>query len=432
MRQPSLVYAMNVADKVQDLQTRLSRAAKQTLDRRFGALYDKVYRRDVLMEAWKRVRANKGAPGIDEQDFEAIEREIGVRTFLKGIRQDLKQNRYAPTPVMRCWIEKPGKPDKRPLGIPIIRDRVVQMACKLVIEPIFEANFLACSYGFRPKRSAQMAIRKIVQVTSCAKQRVILDADIKGFFDNVDHGILMKLVRRRISDPRVLRLIEGWLKAGVMEDGRFHETTGVGTPQGGVISPLLANIYLHSFDKMFTESDLSGTLVRYADDLVIAVWGGGHHVRMRVEKMLGRLKLKLNAEKTRLVKAEDGFDFLGEHFRLRPIRNPKTARFDQHCRVWPSDRSMERIREKIRKTVGRRYGSSLEEIIADLNPILRGWDNYHKGADARRQRIVRLNSFVWDRLRIFWKRKHNAETRGLGRLSGKVLARLGLYQFAYA
>jgi group II intron reverse transcriptase/maturase len=304
------------------------------------------------------------------------------------------------------------------------------MACKLVIEPIFERNFLACSYGFRPGRSAQMAIKKIVQVVSCAKQRVILDADIKGFFDNVDHGILMRLVRRRISDPRVLRLIEGWLIAGVMENGRFHETTGVGTPQGGVISPLLANIYLHSFDKMFKESDLSGTFVRYADDLVIAMWGGGHHVRMRVERMLSRLKLKLNAGKTRLVKAEDGFDFLGEHFRLMPIKDPKT-RFDQHCRVWPSDRSMERIREKVRKTIGRRYSMSLEEMIAELNPILRGWDNYHKAAEARRPRIVRLTKFVWDRLRICWKRKHNAETRGLGRLSGKVLARLGLYQFAY-
>ena len=181
---------------------------------------------------------------------------------------------------------------------------------------------------------------------------------------------------------------------------------------------------------MFKESDLSGTLVRYADDLIIAVWGGGCHVRARVEQMLGRLKLKLNAEKTRLVKAEDGFDFLGEHFRLRQIKNPKT-RYDQHCRVWPSDRSMERIREKVRKTVGRRYSMSLEEMIAELNPVLRGWDNYHKAADAHRKRIVKLNGFVRDRLRIFWKRKHNAETRGLGRLSGKVLARLGLYQFAY-
>ncbi len=426
-----LTNAMNVADKVQDLQARLSRAAKQSLDRRFGALYDKMYRRDVLMEAWRRVRANKGAPGIDEQDFESIAREIGVRTFLKDIRQELKQYRYTPTPVKRCWIEKPGKPDKRPLGIPIIRDRVIQMACKLVIEPIFEANFLESSYGFRPGRSAQMAIRKIVQVVGFAKQRVILDADIKGFFDSVDHGILMKLVRRRISDPRVQRLIEGWLKAGVMEDGRFHESNGVGTPQGGVISPLLANIYLHSFDKMFTESNLPGTLVRYADDLVIMVWRNGYLVRKQVEQMLKRLKLTLNADKTRVVNAKDGFDFLGEHFRLKRIKAPKT-RHHQHCRVWPSDRSMERIREKVRKTVGRRYSMGLEEMVAELNPVLRGWDNYQKAADAQRKRIVRLNGFVRDRLRIFWKRKHNAETRGLGRLSGKTLAKLGLYQFAYA
>lgn len=431
MRQPLLTDAMNVADKIQDLQARLSCAAKQTLDRRFGALYDKMYRRDVLMEAWRRVRANKGAPGIDEQDFESIEREIGIRTFLKDIRRELKQGRYAARPVKRCWIDKPGKPDKRPLGIPIIRDRVIQMACKLVMEPIFETNFLDCSYGFRPGRSAQMAILKIVQVVSFNKQRVIVDADIKGFFDNVDHDILMKLVRRRISDPRVLRLIEGWLKAGVMEEGRFHETTGVGTPQGGVISPLLANIYLHSFDRMFQESKIPGTLVRYADDLVIMVWRQGYLVRKQIEQMLKRLKLTLSSEKTRVVNAKDGFDFLGEHFRLRTIRNPQT-RHRQHCRVWPSDRSMGRIREKVRKTIGRRYSMSLEETIAELNPILRGWDNYHKTADAQRKRIVKLNGFVRDRLRIFWKRKHNAETRGLGRLSGRTLAKLGLYQFAYA
>jgi RNA-directed DNA polymerase len=422
---------MNVADKVQNLQARLSRAAKQSLDRRFGALYDKMYRRDVLMEAWKRVRANKGAPGIDKQDFQSIEQEIGVRTFLKGIRQELKQNRYTPTPVKRCWIEKPGKPDKRPLGIPIIRDRVAQMACKLIIEPVFEANFLECSYGFRPGRSAQMAIRKLVKVVSFAKQRVILDADIKGFFDNVDHGILMKLVRRRVSDPRVLTIIEGWLKAGVMENGHFHATTGVGTPQGGVISPLLANIYLHSFDKMFEQSGLPGTLVRYADDLVIAVWRDGDHVRKRVEEMLGRLKLKLSAEKTRLAKAEDGFDFLGEHFRLTPIRNPR-SRWDQRCRVWPSDRSMERIREKVRKTIGRRYSMSLDEMIAELNPVLRGWDNYHRAADACRKRIIKLNGFMHDRLRIFWKRKHSEESMGLGRLPHQALVRLGLYQFGYS
>lgn len=179
----------------------------------------------------------------------------------------------------------------------------------------------------------------------------------------------------------------------------------------------------------FCES--AGVRIPRATRLIIATWGAGRHLRMRVEQMLKRLKLTLNEEKTRTVKAEDGFDFLGEHFRLRPIKNPKT-RYTHRCRVWPSDRSMARIREKVRKTVGRRYSMSLDEMIAELNPVLRGWDNYQKAADAQRARIVKLNGFVRDRLRIFWKRKHNAETRGLGRLSGKTLAKLGLYQFAYA
>lgn len=196
---------MNMTSKVQTLQSKLSRAAKQSLDRRFGAPYDKIYRRDVLKEAWERVRGNDGAPGIDEQDFEGIEQVAGVGWFLDGIRRELKAQGYRAKPVKRCWIEKPGKPGKRPLGIPIIRDRVVQMACKLVIEPIFEKNFLACSYGFRPRRSAKQAILKIQRAITHAGQTVIVDADIKGFFENVDHDILMKLVQRRISDPRVLR-----------------------------------------------------------------------------------------------------------------------------------------------------------------------------------------------------------------------------------
>ena len=413
--------------KVQTLQSKLSRAAKQKLDRKFGALYDKIYRRDILKEAWRRVRANKGAPGIDEQDFEWIEQEYGVRRFLDEIRRELKRQRYRPKPVKRCWIDKPGKPEKRPLGIPIIRDRVVQMACKLVIEPIFETNFLACSYGSRPKRSPKMAIRKIQQAVTHAKQVVIVDADIKGFFDNVDHDILMKLVRKRISDPRVLKLLRGWLEAGVMEDGKYEPPDGTGTPQGGVISPLMANVYLHSLDKMFAESNLSGTWVRYVDDIVIASWGGGQQILKELRKMLARLKLELNEEKTRVVKAEDGFDYLGVHFRLTAVRARK--KLEKVCRVWPSDRSMKRVREKIRRKIGRRYSKSLEEMIEELNPMLRGWHNYHKAVDPQRKRILRLNRYVWDRLRIFLRRKYNDDTRSYRRLRGGLTARLGLYQF---
>lgn len=420
---------MNTSRKVQVLQFKLSRAAKQTLDRRFGALYDKIYRRDVLSEAWKRVRANKGAPGIDEQDFEWIEQELGIRSFLEEIRVKLKRQRYRPKPVKRCWIEKRGKPEKRPLGIPVIRDRVVQMACKLVIEPIFETNFLACSYGFRPKRSAKQAILAVQRAITHAKQTEIIDCDIRGFFDNVDHRILLKLVQRRISDPRVLKLIRGWLKAGVMEDGKYTPPDGIGTPQGGVISPLLANIYLHTLDKMFKESDLSGTWVRYADDVVIAAWGGGRHIMMRLRQMLKRLKLELSEEKTRVVKAEDGFDFLGVHFKLCPVTTPG-KKLEKVCRVWPSDRSMKRIREKIMTKIGRRYSRSLEEMIEELNPVLRGWHNYHKVVDPRPQRILKLKGYVRDRLCIFLRRKHNDEVRSYGRLRGGLLASLDLYQFA--
>jgi len=420
---------MKTSRKVQFLQSKLSRVAKQSLDRRFGALYDKIYRRDVLKEAWKRVRANKGAPGIDEQDFEWIEQEYGVKRFVDEIRHELKGQRYRPKPVKRCWIEKPGKPEKRPLGIPVIRDRVAQMACKLVIEPIFESNFLACSYGFRPKRSAKMAILKIQRSITHAKQTVIIDCDIKGFFDNVDHCMLLNLVRRRISDPRVLRLIRGWLEAGVMEDGKYTPPDGVGTPQGGVISPLLANVYLHSLDQMFAKSDLSGTWVRYADDIVIAAWGGGQHILKQLRQMLSRLKLELSEEKTRLVKAEEGFDFLGVHFRLCPVTSPG-KKLAKVCRLWPSDRSMKRIREKVRKKIGRRNSVTLEEMIDELNPILRGWHNYHKAVDPYRRRILKLNGYVWDRLRIFLRRKYNDDTRGTRRLRGGLLASLGLYQFA--
>ena len=217
--------AINVRSKVRALQSTLSRAAKQSLDRRFGALYDKIYREDVLWVAWERVRANDGAPGVDRQSFDEIEKEIGVEAFLKEIAEKLRAQRYRPLPVRRCWIDKPGKPEKRPLGIPVIRDRVIQMATKIVIEPIFEANFLPCSYGFRPKRSAHMAIRQIRSAITFRRQTIVIDADIKGYFDNIRHDILDELIQRRISDPRVLKLIRGWLRAGVLDDGDWIEST---------------------------------------------------------------------------------------------------------------------------------------------------------------------------------------------------------------
>ncbi|MFH1313998.1 MAG: reverse transcriptase domain-containing protein, partial [Candidatus Eisenbacteria bacterium] len=277
------------AEKVRTLQGKLSCAAKQSLDRRFGALYDKIYREDVLWTAWRRVKANRGAPGVDRQSIRHIEREIGVGVFLTELGEELRKQRYRPLPVRRCWIDKPGKPgEKRPLGIPVIRDRVCQMATKLVIEPIFEANFLPCSYGFRPGRSAHMAIDRIRRSITFEGQTAVIDADIRGYFDNIRQDILLRLVQRRISDPRVVKLIGSWLRAGVMEDGELTKPDGLGTPQGGVISPLLANIYLHSFDVMFARAQIPGTLVRYADDVVILTRGNGTQVLGQVRRMLAR------------------------------------------------------------------------------------------------------------------------------------------------
>jgi len=420
--------AMNVRNKISDLQTKLSHAAKQSLDRRFGALYDKIYREDVIREAWKRVKANNGAPGVDKQDFEYIEQVIGVEQFLSEVREQLESKQYRPQPVLRCYIEKPGKPEKRPLGIPVIVDRVCQMATKLVIEPIFEANFLDCSHGFRPGRSAHDAIRIIDRAITFKGTHIVVDADITGFFDTIRQDILLKLVERRIADPRVLRLIRMWLGAGIMEEGRYIETNGLGTPQGGVISPLLSNIYLHSFDKMFQRSAIPGTVVRYCDDFVILLWRNGKEVVNQVEQMLKRLGLELHPDKTRVVRAEDGFDFLGVHFRLCPGQTKK-GKTKKYCAIWPSDRSMKRIKERIRKVVGRRHTLSLEELIEELNPVLRGWDNYQRNALSARKRVRKLNGFIRERIRIFLKRKYSDQSRGTRRVHDNLPVRLGLYQF---
>ena len=420
--------AINVRNKVSDLQSKLNQAAKQSLDRKFGALYDKIYREDVVQEAWKRVKANKGAPGVDEVDFEYIEEVIGEESYLAEIRQELQTERYKPEPVLRCYIDKPGKPEKRPLGIPVIKDRVVQMATKLVIEPLFESNFLDCSHGFRPGRCAHDAIRVIDRAITFKKQTIVIDADITGFFDNIRQDIMVELVGRRIADPRVLRLIRKWLEAGVMEDGKYIESDGLGTPQGGVISPLLSNIYLHSFDKMFRLSGIPGTLVRYADDFVILLWRDGKQVLNQVKQMLGRLGLEVHPDKTRIVKSNQGFDFLGVHFQLCPTRSKK-AKLKKFCALWPSDRSTKRIRQRIREVIGRRYSLSLETLISELTPVIRGWNNYHKKTRPIVKRLVKLNAFVRERIRIFLKRKYSDQSKGTRRVHDNLIVRLGLYQF---
>jgi group II intron reverse transcriptase/maturase len=247
-------------------------------------------------------------------------------------------------------------------------------------------------------------------------------------FGNICQDILLDLIQRRIADGRVLSLIRMWLEAGVMEEGKYIEPNGLGTPQGAVISPLLSNIYLHAFDKMFQMSAIPGTLVRYADDFVILLWRNGNKVRKQVEQMLGRLGLRLHPDKTRVVKAKEGFDFLGVHFRLCPVRK-KNSKLKQYCAVWPSDRSIGRIKQRIREVVGRRYSLALEELIGELTPVIRGWNNYHKATRPVRKRLRKLNGFVRERLRIFLKRKYSDQSRGTWRVHNNLVVRLGLYQF---
>jgi group II intron reverse transcriptase/maturase len=371
-------------DKSRELQRTLYLCAKKNRNRRFHAMYDRISRNDVLLRAWKEVKANKGSAGIDGVTIEDIE-AYGVTAYLKVIQKDLRDSAYRPQAVKRVFIPKrDGR--KRPLGIPTLKDRIVQAACRIVIEPVFEANFLPASFGFRPRRSARGAMREIRQ--GVAWNWCVVDADIEGFFDNLDHELLMQLVGRRISDRRVLKLIRGWLKSGVIEECKTNPTE-VGTPQGGVISPLLANIYLHAMDMMWaTKYAELGKLVRYADDFVIICanqWIAQKALKA-IESILTRLKLRLHAGKTQLVElGHKGFDFLGYHIRkLKSRRTGKYAPF-----MWPSMQAMRSVREKIHALTNRRMERlALPELVSRLNRVIRGWCGYFRIGNASRKLMV--------------------------------------------
>jgi RNA-directed DNA polymerase len=398
-------------DKVRRLQRRLWAAAKRQPGRRFHALYDRISRGDVLREAWERVRRNRGAAGVDAQTLGDIER-YGLERFLQELETDLRAGEYRPRAVLRRYIPKAdGK--KRPLGIPTVRDRVAQMAAKLVLEPVFEADFRPCSFGYRPKRSATDALETLRKQGARGGNHV-LDADIRDYFGSIDHERLMKLVERRVSDRRVLKLLRHWLRAGVIEEGR-ESATLAGTPQGGVISPLLANIYLHVLDATWERQyGHLGMLVRYADDLVVMsqTRASCAEAERRVREVLARLKLELHPDKTRRVDlswGKQGFDFLGCHLRKRlsgPIWERKRKRV-YFLQRWPSARSMKRVRQRVKELTDRKRGGvkDVRVIIRDLNPVLRGWGGYFRTGNAS-PKFNRVDNYVWQRLHRFMvKRK---------------------------
>lgn len=400
--------------KVRELQRRLWTVAKQQQDRRFHALYDRIYRGDVLWEAWERVRVNRGAAGVDRVTLAFVQEDYGVARLLGELQADLRSGSYRPAPARRVDIPKPAG-GVRPLGIPTVRDRVVQAAAKIVLEPIFEADFVDDSFGFRPKRSATQA-KECIRKAFIAGYTQVAEADIRGFFDNIDHDVLMGLVGRRVSDRRVLKLVGQWLKAGVMT-GQGLQRTVAGTPQGGVISPLLANIYLHAFDQRVREQGL-GLLVRYADDFVImtrtpeqakAALAGARDI-------LASMGLELHPGKTRVVdlrEGREGFDFLGCHFRARMSgrlwEQRRIRRYYLHR--WPSQAAMKRLREKVRDRTGaRRKGTPIELIIEELTPILRGWGNYFRTGNAA-TKFRQVDRYVVWRLRRLQVKKRGRNLR---------------------
>jgi len=425
-------------DRTTVLQSKLYQAAQRDPQRRFHALYDKLSSSYILQSAWELVRQNQGAAGIDQQTLVDIEAQ-GVPEFLAEIAQSLREKTYRPQPVRRVEIPKPGDPTRsRPLGIPTVRDRVVQAAAKLLLEPIFEADFEGCSFGFRPEKGALDALEAVYR-SSRAGYRWVVDADIQQFFDTLDHQTLMAALRRRISDGEVLRLIYRWLKAGYLWEDQYHDTDQ-GSPQGGVLSPLLANVYLHGFDQaQRTQKAFIGRLTRYADDFVIQC-GTAEQAGRALEwtrEQLAHVGLTLHPEKTRVVNdREEGFDFLGFHHRRVLLTG--SLKESRGVLRWPSKKACRQFREHVRVLVGPpgRLRQEPGECQRRLGRYLQGWKHYFRHGESART-FAKLDQFVVERVarnlarsqpsgknrqrRVWWKIAVELEREGVL----PKLARLG-------
>jgi len=423
--------SLTTPDKIRDLQIKLYRKAKNEPGFRFYQLYDKVYREDVLLHAYRLAKANDGAPGVDGESFRDIESR-GREEWLNGLRKDLHDKTYKPQPVRRKMIDKPGG-GERPLGIPTIRDRVAQTAAKLILEPIWEADLEPNAYGYRPRKSAQDAIQKVDELLHRGYTNIV-DADLSKYFDTIPHSELLQCVARRIVDGQMLHLIKMWIKAPVEErdeNGKRQLTGGKdndrGTPQGGVVSPALANLYMNRMLKGWRQTrrgeQFRAHIVNYADDFVILSRGKAKEALEWTRGVLGRLDLTLNEKKTSIRNArQERFDFLGYTF--GPHINPRDG--GEYIGYSPSNKSVGRIKQKVGELLERRNGAPWEEVCAKLNRKLQGWQQYFNcGSKGRAYKAV--DEYVYDRVRNFLRRRHKVSSQGTRQFSSeRVYGSLGV------
>jgi RNA-directed DNA polymerase len=417
--------------KIRMLQKKLYQKAKEEPNYRFYLLYDKMYREDILAHAFALAKSNQGAPGVDGQSFQGIESQ-GLEEWLNGIREDLRAKTYQPLPVLRVKIPKPGG-GERPLGIPTIRDRVVQTAAKLLLEPIFEADFDPDAYGYRPKRSAQEAIQKVHKLL-CEGYTDVVDADLSKYFDTIPHSELMQCVARRIVDRDMLHLIKMWLQVPVDErdkNGKPRVSGGkgstCGTPQGGVISPLLANLYMNRFLKYWRITGRNevfrARVINYADDFVILSRGCAAEALDWTRSVMTRIGLTLNEAKTSIKQARsERFDFLGYSF------GPHRLRKDGHVYLGasPSKKSVSRVRQKVGDLLVHQNVQPWPEVRTQLNRILRGWSNYF-GYGTRMMAYRAVEHHVYERVRNFLRHRHKVQSRGSSHFTdGIVFGKLGV------